>query len=273
MRWRCVWCGREYDTETATCETCGHERFEPVENDTDTAAPFESGAVAWVCTDCGREHVKRSPPCSRCGGHSLERRAVDSAEQFGDISTPGYLSVGKPYLLGIVAVIVLVSLVLAGVIPLPGFSGPPTPPAAPGDADRSSGVELAVVEAELYDRFEAERTATGATDRGRDPGLDAFAEYATRHSVAGRYDPAYDGTVPNFGEFDAQCRSSPTLTVVRRSLSIGEYGNEAEFSTALADRLLASPDVREMVLRDGAFEGIDIHIGPDGTVFVGYIVC
>ena len=273
MRFRCVWCGREYDADRPSCETCGHEQFEPIGEGTDAASPFESGAVVWVCTDCGREHVKHSPPCSRCGGHSLEKRTADSADQFGDVSTPGYLSVGKPYLLGIVTVVVIVGLVVAGVIPLPGLSGPPTPPDSPGDADRSSGLELAVVETELHNRFEAERNATGATERDRDPGLDAFAEYATRHYVADRYDPGYDGTVPNFSEFDAQCRFSPSFTIVERSLDIGEYGDESAFSTALADELLALEDVRDMAVRNGEAEGIDIHIGPDGTIFVGYIVC
>ena len=273
MRFRCVWCGREYETEASTCGTCGHEQFEPIEEESDTASPFKSGAVVWVCADCGREHVKRSPPCSRCGGHSLERRTADSLDQFDDISTPSYLSVGKPYILGIVAVVAVVGLVLAGVIPIPGLSGAPTPPDAPGDADRSSGLELAVVETELYDRFEAERGTAGATARDRDSGLDAYSTYATRHYVAERYDPAYDGSVPNIGEFDIQCRSQPSFTIIERSLDTGEYGDEAAFGTALADELLAIDDVREMVLRSGEFEGIDIHIGPDGTVYVGYIVC
>lgn len=271
MTWRCAWCGREYDAQQDSCGTCGHEAFERVEDG--SSSPFEGGSLVWVCTNCGREHVKHSPPCSRCGNHDLRKREADAADLTDEVSSPGYLSVGAPYLVGIVAVITVVGLALTGVIPIPGLSGPPSPPDAPGDADRSAGLDLAVVESELHDRFETDRRERGVAARERDEGLDAFAEYATRHRVAERYDPEYDGSVPDLGAFDPQCRTSPRFGIAEQSVDVTGFDDEAAFTDALASSLLEDSGVAETVSGEYGFEGIDVHVGPDGTVFVGYIAC
>ena len=267
MKQRCAWCGREYDGGEPPCDTCGHGTFEPVSDD---GSPFDSGSLVWVCSNCGREHVKHSPPCSRCGNHDLEKRAADVADE---MSSPGYLSVGKPYIVGIVAVVALVGLVAAGIVPLPGASGPPAPPDAPGDADQSGGLDLAVAESALHDRLNADRRDAGGTDRIRDPGLDAFAEYATRHRVAERYDPAYDGTIPELRAFEPQCGGSPSFGIAEPSIDAGGYDDETAFADGLADALLAERGFAGLALDDRGAEGIDVHVGPDGTVFVGYIAC
>jgi uncharacterized OB-fold protein len=270
VKWRCAWCGREYDAEVAACDTCGHERVEQVPED--SASPFDADAFVWVCTNCGREHVKRSPPCVRCGNHDLERREATDVDP-GELSIPSYLAVGKPYLLGVVVVIAFVALALAGVIPIPGLSGPPAPPDAPGDADRSAGLELAAVESGLHDRFEAARTDAGSTGRERDAGLDAYAEYATRHHVAERYDPSYDGSVPELGAFDPRCTVSPAFGIAEPSVDLSEYDDESAAADALAETLLGDERVAELAIDDRRSEGINVHVGPDGTVFVGYIAC
>jgi predicted RNA-binding Zn-ribbon protein involved in translation (DUF1610 family) len=269
VKWRCAWCGREYDAEVDPCDTCGHERVEQVPED--SASPFDADAFVWVCTNCGREHVKRSPPCVRCGNHDLERRGATDVDP-GELSIPSYLAVGKPYILGVIAVVALVALALTGVIPIPGLSGPPAPPDAPGDADRSAGVELAAVESELYDRFEAARTDAGSTGRERDAGLDAYAEYATRHHVAERYDPSYDGSVPELDTFDPRCTVSPAFGIAEPSVDLSEHDDAAAADT-LAEALLGDERFAELVIDDRRSEGIDVHAGPNGTVFVGYIAC
>lgn len=271
MKWRCAWCGREYDSEDPPCETCGHETFEPVSPD--TASTFESGPLVWVCTDCGREHVKRSPPCSRCGGHSLEKRESDATD-LDDVSSPGYLAVGKPYLAGIVVVLALVALVVTGVIPFPGIGGPPAPPEAPGESDRSGGLDLGTVERELHDRFETERESAGAPERelGGD-GTGAYIEYRTRHRVAETYDSAYDGSMPEAGAFDLRCGSQPRLGVTTSSVDVESFADESAFADALAEELLATESFREAVLSEAESEGLTVHVGPDGTVFVGYMAC
>jgi len=271
VRWRCPRCGREYAADDPPCETCGHGTFEPIEEG--AKSPFGGDSLVWVCPNCGREHVKHSPPCSRCGNHTLEKRDTGDVDLSEELSAPGYLSVGKPYILGVVVVLAVVALALGGVLPIPGLSGPPAPPDAPGDADRSGGLELDAVEAELHDRFNAERVADGGTERTRGDGLDAFAEYATRHYVAERYDPDYDGSVPEFGAFDPRCSRSPTFVIGDPEVDPGAAGEEAAFADALADRLLSGGEFTGAVLGEGESEGIDVHVGPDGTVFVGYIGC
>jgi DNA-directed RNA polymerase subunit RPC12/RpoP len=271
VKWRCAWCGREYDAEDPPCETCGHGTFEPVSAASDSA--FESGALVWVCTDCGREHVKHSPPCSRCGSHSLEKRKPDT-DRLDDVSSPGYLTVGKPYLAGVVVVLGLVALVVTGVVPFPGLGGPPTPPEAPGDADQSGGLDLAVVERELHDRFETERETAGASERelGGD-GTGAYIEYRTRHRVAETYDSEYDGSMPDAGAFDLQCGSQPRLGVATPSIETGSFDDEPAFADALAAELLTTASFQDAVLSEAESEGITVHVGPDGTVFVGYMAC
>ena len=271
VKWQCAWCGREYDGKQESCGTCGHGEFERIEEG--SPSPFGSGSLVWVCTNCGREHVKHSPPCSRCGNHDLEKHEAGDADLTDEVSSPGYLSVGTPYIVGIVAVVAVVGLALAGVVPIPGVSGPPSPPDAPGDADRSAGLDLALVESELYDRFEADRRAGGVAGRERDSGLDAFAEYATRHRVAERYDPGYDGSVPDLGAFDPQCRTSPVFGIAEPSVDITGVGDEAAFADALSSSLLADGGFGDTVRGEYGSEGIDVHVGPDGTVFVGYIAC
>ena len=273
MKRRCTWCGREYDSEDppSTCGTCGRESFENVSED-DTS-PFVSGSLVWACTECGREHVKHSPPCSRCGNHDLERRESDG-DDLGDVSSPGYLAVGKPYLAGIAIVVGLVALVVTGVVPFPGVGGPPEPPTAPGDSDRSSGLDLGVVETSLHERFESERGAVGSAGRtlGGD-GTDAYIAYRTRHEVAVEFDPEYGGSMPSAGEFDLRCASQPTLGVAPMGVDIDQFDDESAFAGAIAEELLADGDVREAVLGERNSEAITVHVAPDGTVFVGYMTC
>lgn len=271
MKWRCAWCDREYESDDPPCETCGHETFEPISDGVDSA--FDSGSLVWVCADCGREHVKHSPPCSRCGGHDLERREPDAIEP-GEVSSPGYLAVGKPYLAGIAVVLAVVGLVVTGTVPFPGFGGPPAPPDAPGDSDSSAGLNLEAVEAALHDRFETERAAVGAGERelGGD-GTGAYIEYRTRHRVAEQYDPAYEETLPDPGAFDLRCESQPRLGVVQTGVGIEAFDDESAFANAIAEELLSDDAVRDAVTEEAKSEGITVHVGPDGTVFVGYISC
>lgn len=272
MKWRCAWCGREYGSDSPPCETCGHETFEPISEE--SRSPFQSGSFVWACTDCGREHVKHSPPCARCGNHRLEKRTVSEGDFADEITSPSYLSVGKPYLAGIAIVVGLVGLVLLGVVPFPGIGGPPTPPEAPGDGDRSAGFDLETIEMALHDRFEAERDSTGAAARefGAD-GTDAYIEYLTRHRVAERYDSSYSDSMPEASEFDLRCGTQPTLGVATPPVDLGSFDDEASAAEAIADELLREEGFADTVLGDARSEGIALHVGPDGTVFVGYLAC
>ncbi|CAI50171.1 uncharacterized protein NP_4160A [Natronomonas pharaonis DSM 2160] len=271
MQWRCEWCGRNYESDEppATCETCGRESFEA---DTDDD-PFESEQIVWACADCGREHVKHSPPCARCGGHNLERQRV-TVDVDEDVSAPGYLSVGAPYLLGALVVVVIVGLALVGVIPVPGLSGPPAPPDAPADEERTASLSLAEVEANLHDRFETERDSEGVQSRTLDGGdTGAFVTYLTRHTVAERYDDGYDGDGPDPSAFDIRCQRQPAVGVFETAVDADAFNSESALADELATAMLDVTEYRSAIRNDAQREGISVHVAPDGTVFVGYLSC
>lgn len=273
MKQRCAWCGREYENGESPCDTCGHETFESVPGD-NGGSPFETGSVMWVCTDCGREHVKHSPPCTRCGGHDLEKREVSGEDLTAETTSPGYLDVGKPYLAGTVAVVAFVALVAVGILPFPGVGGPPAAPEAPGDADRSNGMDLRSAEAALHERFESDRRGGGVSERTLGSGgTGAYIEYVTRHRVAERYDPEYGGSVPDPEAFDLRCGTQPVLGVLTPAVDVGAYENDSVFADALAEALLEEDGFRDALLDERDNEAVTIHVGPDGTVFVGYLAC
>ena len=266
MTWRCTWCGREYDADDPPCETCGRESFERVDGD---SSAFETDSYVWVCENCGREHVKNAKICTGCSHPSLEKRAVGDADLADDLEAPGYLDVGWPYLLGAGAVVVVVALALVGAIPVPGVGGPPAPPEAPGEATTAAGLDLRTVETELRGRLAAER----GTDRGRDDGLAALATYAVRHDVATRYDPDYDGELPEARAFDPDCSSELGGDVVELSVVPGEYGDEAPLADAVAAALLERESVERLVTGEASAEAVAVHVTPDDTVAVAYVAC
>ncbi len=265
MTWRCTWCGREYDANDPPCETCGRETFERVEADSPSA--FEAESFVWVCANCGREHVKNPKICTSCSHPTLKKRPVGEGLD-EDLESPGYLAVGWPYLLGAVAVVALVALVLAGVIPIPGV-GPPAPPEAPGEADTAAGLDLRTVEAELRAGVAAER----GTDRDRDDGLDALVTYLVRHDVATRYDPDYDREFPGAGAFDPACDGELGGEVVDIPVDPASYGDEAALADELVARLLDRSGFRALVTGEATAEAVAVHVTPDDTVTVAYAAC
>jgi hypothetical protein len=267
VTWRCTWCGREYDENDPPCETCGRESFEHVEDDSSSA--FQAESFVWVCENCGREHVKNAKICTGCSHPSLEKRAVGDEDLSEELSTPGYLDVGWPYLLVAGVVVVLVALAIAGVIPVPGAGGPPAPPAAPGEATEAAGLDLRTVETEVRGAFDEERGA----ERGRDDGLDALATYAVRHDVATRYDPDYDREFPGAGAFDPNCGSDLVGDVVELPLDPASFDDEAALAEAIAADLLDDADFEQFVTGEATAEAVAVHVTPDDTVAVGYAAC
>ena len=267
MTWRCTWCGREYDANDPPCDTCGRETFERVDDESGSA--FEAESFVWVCENCGREHVKNPKICSGCSHPTLEKRAVGDGNLSSELSTPGYLDAGWPYLLGTVAVVVVVALALAGVIPVPGLGGPPAPPDAPGESAQAAGLDLRTVEDELRGEFEAER----GTERNRDEGLEALATYAVRDHVATRYDPDYDGEIPEVREFDPNCGSELGGDVDELSVDPANFESEGALAAALADALLEQSSFETLATREAGAEAVAVHVTPEDTVAVAYVVC
>lgn len=266
MKWRCTWCGREYEEHDPPCDTCGRETFERVDEDSGSA--FEGESFMWVCENCGREHVKNAQICTSCSHPSLTKQPVGGEDLDEELRTPGYLAVGWPYLLGAVAIIVVVALVLAGVIQIPGV-GPPAPPDAPGNGTEAAGLDLRTVETEIRGEFAAER----GSERDRDDGLDALATYLVRHDVASRYDDSYDREFPGAGAFDPNCRTDLGGDVEDLDIDPASYDDEAALADAIAAALLERSSFRALVTGDAPSEAVAIHVTPDDTVTVAYAAC
>lgn len=266
MTWRCTWCGREYEADEPPCETCGRETFERVDETSPSA--FEAEAYHWVCENCGREHVKNAKICSGCSHPVLEKRPVGGEDLDAELESPGYLAVGWPYLLGAIAIVAVVALVVAGVIPVPGV-GPPAPPDAPGESTTAAGLDLRTVEADLRGEFAAER----GSERDRDDGLDALATYLVRHDVATQYDDEYDREFPGAGAFDPNCSSEIRGDVVDVSVPPATYDDEAALAEAIASRLFERASFRALVTGDETTEAVAVHVTPEDTVTVAYAVC
>jgi hypothetical protein len=79
--------------------------------------------------------------------------------------------------------------------------------------------------------------------------------------------------MPDAGQFDLTCTSQPTAGVATPSVDIETFDDESAFADAIADELLGDDGFRDAALGEANSEGITIHVGPDGTVFVGYLSC
>ncbi|AGB32157.1 hypothetical protein C488_07512 [Natrinema pellirubrum DSM 15624] len=290
MKWRCTRCGKPHASNDPPCDECGHNAFEKAivrVDDTDDGSsgersgsePIPSGTVetgpeyVWACTNCGREHVRNTPPCSRCGNPDLERveRTYEDVER--DLDTPSWFEVAKPYLPIFAVIGVVVALFATGIVPpsvLPGI-GPPSPPDAPGNASEQAGLDFETTEAAVHDRLEGERT--GSDTRRYDDGLAAYAEHQNRGLVAVEFDDREpDAAEPDdFGHDcgDARVVGAP-LVLSDRSLTA--YDNESAFAADVADGLLSSRFGDD--IRSGYdAEGLDVHVAPNGDVYVFYAAC
>jgi len=55
----------------------------------------------------------------------------------------------------------------------------------------------------------------------------------------------------------------------RTGQSVAEFGSEEELAVSLVDSYVE----RGVSFRSGEAVGVDIHVTPEGTVFVTYVVC
>ncbi|WP_255170792.1 zinc-ribbon domain-containing protein [Natrononativus amylolyticus] len=273
MTWRCTQCGRTHEGNDPPCETCGNERFERLA-DGEAGTVDTAPAYIWVCPNCGRQHVKNSPPCSRCGNPDLEKREQRYEDLDTDLEVPGWLEVARPYSPVILVLVVVVGLFATGLVPLsvlPGV-GTPTPPDAPGEGTEASGIDLEATELAVHDRLEAERTTAEVSARSYDDGLAAFAEYRNRQLVIAHDEGTEPADRPPLGEFDPACSDGAAGVDVRTDAGvIEEYEDEDALAAFLADELLE--EHRSLLTGEGQTEGLDVHVGEDGSVFVYYVAC
>ena len=282
MEWRCEWCGKPHEENDPPCDNCGHGTYERAV--TQVNHEVVEGEPVWVCQDCGREHVKNSPPCKRCGGSDFERRfGPPETDPVDEIGT-GWLDVIEAkYVVGYLAVAALLALILLttlGVVSLPGLgtatSGPPPAvPAAPGSATTASGLDLAATEDAYVSVLNDRRTAAGVASLGRNETADTAAAYYNKARVASQYD---DGDAPSreaLSRFPLACERPTVVSYVvaydRTPQSVSDFPDER----ALATDLLDSYFERGAPFRaaETGTVGVDVHVAPDGRVFVTYVVC
>ncbi|TYT61147.1 hypothetical protein [Natrialba swarupiae] len=281
MKWRCSWCGKPHEENDPPCDSCGHNSFEKAVVRADEKPASSSGKTVdtgttyvWRCTDCGRDHVRNNPPCSRCHNHDLEKIEQTYDDVDDELETPSWLEVAKPYIPAFAVIGVVALLFATGIIPasiLPGI-GAPSPPDAPGEGADAAGIDLEATEGEIHERLEAERAAIDADSRAYDDGLAGYAEYMNRAFVMIDYeDERPDGVQPD--DFGAECATRPTggqLPLADGPISA--FDDEGALAEAVADGLLES-EIGDAVRTGSDSEGVDLHVGPDGDVYVYYVAC
>ncbi len=279
MEWRCEWCGKPHEEDDPPCDNCGHGSFEKaVVRQTDLSG--EEGpesTTVWVCTECGRNHTKHAPPCSRCGNHKLvrEQQYVDDDE----LSAPGYLDLVTPrYLVGVAVVLALAGafvLGVTGVVYVPGLS-PGLPPVGdvPGDAETADGRSLSAVETTYLEELNDRRREAGLSALDRDEGVDEVAAFANKRFVAAEYG---DGGGPDRGQLNdalsGPCNPrevTPVLLRVDRSEGLDAADSDRALGTALVDRRVAEG---ELATAERSLAGVDVHVAPDGTVYLTQFAC
>ena len=281
MKWRCEWCGKPHEEDDPPCDNCGHGSFEKAIVREPSYETVDTGPTyVWACPNCGREHVKNSPPCSRCGNPELEKVEQDYADVERDLETPSWLEVAKPYAPAFLVVAVVLALFATGIVPLSALPGVGEPtsdaPDAPGNGSEAAGIDLEAVEREVHDRLEAERAANAS--REYDEGLAAFAEFRNRQLVVAHVEGGEPAAQPTLGEFDPACGGEAPVVGYESTLgeSIDAYDDEADLSAAIAAAIESAELESEAATEDpSAFvaEGLDVHVDPDGTVFVYYLTC
>lgn len=295
MEWRCAWCGKPHEENDPPCDNCGHGEFEravvPIapesEGDSDTM-------TVWVCTECGHEHPKHTPPCDRCGGGPLERREVtydedevmaemlaDERGENGPSADVGYLDVLDWRLvlafLGVAALVAILTLGFLGVVHVPGV--PNTGP-VPGNASSVDGLSLTGVEHAYVAELNRRRQTAGYEPLSRDDQLSSAATWYNQQRVRHDYG---DGTGPGkktlrkkVGDACGDARLSPI--VFSTGPSVGRdagqtFENETEMGRALVGAYRDNPDAGSFADASKGLVGVDVHVAPDGKVYVTQFVC
>ncbi|WP_226006467.1 hypothetical protein [Natrinema salinisoli] len=286
MKWRCTRCGKPHAENDPPCDECGHNAFEKaivrvdeIDAQSDTGSePIPSGTVetgpeyVWACTNCGREHVRNTPPCSRCGNPDLDRveRTYEGLER--DLATPSWFEVAKPYLPVFAGIAIVIALFATGIVSpsiLPGI-GQPSPPDAPGNGSVEAGIDLEATERAIHDRLEEEREPSESRTYGT--GLAAYAEYQNRLRVLSDFANETPDE-PNSDAFDHRCGDTRPQEgpAVVTGVSVEDYPDEAELADGVVAELLS---IYSDGIRTGFdAEGVDVHVAPNGDIYVFYATC
>jgi len=295
VKWRCEWCGKPHAENDPPCDNCGHGEFEKAvvpaapEGDDQTSDAY---GYVWVCTECGNDHPKNTPPCDRCGHTNFERQEneFDEEEVLSEMLDEGsgggtpsadvsYLDVlDAKLVVGFVAVAIFAAVFALGFLgifdPLGLFPGATPSVDAPGNDTQVGSLDLATVESAYVERLNDHRAEQGASTLTVDEDVTAGASYVNRKRVQSRYG---EETTPS-GEVLADligdsCEERPVLQdfeIAPENLPDGSAANY-DSEAAFADALITSSGRQETV--EATVVGVDVHVGPDETVFVTQLLC
>ena len=235
------------------------------------------GQFEWVCQDCGRGHPKNSPPCSRCGGMDLEREPI--SYDLSDAEAASYLELGKYHIVAAAVLLALVVLTALGVIPVPQL-GAPSIDDAPGESERAAGIDLTVAEAQVRAEIDAYRAANDRPALEADADLAAVATYHNRHRAVAAHDEDVQRPTAeeDWNEFDYGCPRRPILLSVPVGAlgepgSIDAYENETDLAESVADGVVRRGGEELLLEADREAIGVDLHVYPDGSVYVALAAC
>jgi ribosomal protein L40E len=277
---RDLWVEDDGEPPEGDWETAGEEPTSEGDGQVEAAEAATDTMTTWVCTECGRSHPRNNPPCSRCGSMHLERRE----ERFDDVGARGggwVDAVDGKVALGFGAVVLLAALVVGpamGTFDLPG-QGPPTVEDVPGESASVGGVDLSAVERSFVDELSAARSERGAGELSWNRELGLFATYQNRWDVKAAYQggarPSEEGLREAYRSVDS-CDSGDIVQEAFDAATVG--GTPAEgfdaadaMAAALVDDYLEQPG--DVVAASNDAAGVDVHVGPDGRVFVTVAYC
>ncbi|WP_267642992.1 hypothetical protein [Haloarchaeobius amylolyticus] len=259
MGWECDNCGTV--STTPPCDECGHEHGE------------YTGFV-WVCTECGKQSTRNNPPCVRCGNMGLEKRKPDYEDVESEAAGVGWLTVARPFAPLIAVMLLVAALFATGVVPFPLGDQTPTVENVPGNATTANGIDLAAVETNVHRQVNDFRAEQGESDLAEDETLAAMTTFANQQRVAEDYE---GGQVRGgLGEFSPGCEprgyffGSVDGTDGSR---IGDYETTQELADSVAQSLLTGSQSRQTVLDANTTYAVDVHVAPDGRIYVAHLFC
>ncbi|WP_435335562.1 hypothetical protein [Haloarchaeobius sp. TZWWS8] len=266
MTWRCDHCAET--SRAPPCDDCGGD-----------AGAYER--FVWRCRDCETQHNRNNPPCTRCGGMTLDQQTPDYSHLDAELAGSSYLDHAKPALLPLAILAILGALLFSGVVSVPtplmdALDGP-TVSDAPGHADEANGLDLEAVEAAVHQRVADHRESEGLAELGTSSDLDRAAEFENQKRVVDTYEGgSVSGSVE---DFSLGC-NSPASLIISGSRSpdglattVDEFESEDQLATSIYAALVFDAGTRGAIESADQSYAVDVHVGPDGSIWVVHAVC
>ncbi|WP_435360699.1 hypothetical protein [Haloarchaeobius sp. DFWS5] len=210
----------------------------------------------------------------------FEKRPVDYQDFESELSGPGLGELKLPAVMGVAVVAVLGVLLFGGVsmpTPLMDMMQGPYVADAPGHADEANGLDLAAVESQVLDEVNRQRSTDGLSALSMGSTLDDLATFENQRRVTTAYD---GGTVHGSrDEFSPGCGGPVRLLVsddpAEASLApnVDDFESEDDLATYIARMVVDEPTMRDALDRSQSGYGVDVHVAPDGSIWVVHTVC